>query len=111
MRNLIGIIVVVWLVIGVAVAFQRGYLTGKDSVSCHSLGDTALTVIAGPIRYAMNANEMKMNQMMSQNDMENLSWRFVARRTRRRRGRSARLRRDPLPIAGTGIRQGRRSRR
>ena len=51
MRNLIGIIVVVWLVIGVLAAFQRGYLTGKDSVSCHSFGDTALTIVAGPLNY------------------------------------------------------------
>jgi hypothetical protein len=51
MRNLFGIIVVVWLVIGLAAAFQRGYLTGKDSVSCHSFGDTALTIIAGPLNY------------------------------------------------------------
>jgi hypothetical protein len=51
MRTLIGIIVVVWLVIGVLAAFQRGYLTGKPNVSCHSLGDTALTVVAGPLNY------------------------------------------------------------
>ncbi len=51
MRNLIGIIIVIWLVIGVAAAFQRGYLTGKDSVSCHTFGDTALTVVAGPLNY------------------------------------------------------------
>jgi len=51
MRSVISIVVIVWLVIGLAAAFQRGYLTGKDSVSCHTLGDTALTVIAGPLNY------------------------------------------------------------
>jgi hypothetical protein len=51
MRNLIGIIVIIWLVIGVVAAFQRGYLTGDKDVSCHSFGDTALTVIAGPLNY------------------------------------------------------------
>jgi hypothetical protein len=51
MRTVIGIIVVVWLVIGLAAALQRGYLTGKQSVSCHSLGDTVLTVAAGPLNY------------------------------------------------------------
>ena len=51
MGRLVGIIVVVWLVIGLAAALQRGYLTGKDSVSCHSLGDTVLTVVAGPLNY------------------------------------------------------------
>jgi hypothetical protein len=51
MRKLIGIIVIVWLVIGVIAAFQRGYLTGEKDVNCRSLGDTALTVIAGPLNY------------------------------------------------------------
>ena len=51
MRSVISVVVIVWLVIGLAAAFQRGYLTGKDSVSCHTLGDTALTVIAGPLNY------------------------------------------------------------
>ena len=51
MRNLIGIIVVVWLGIGVIAAFQRGYLTDKKDVSCRSFGDTALTIVAGPLNY------------------------------------------------------------
>ena len=51
MRNLIGIVVVIWLVIGVLAAFQRGYLTDKKDVSCHSFGDTAVTIVAGPLNY------------------------------------------------------------
>jgi len=51
MRNLIGIVVIVWLVIGVFAAFQRGYVTNKNDVSCKSFGDTALTIIAGPLDY------------------------------------------------------------
>ena len=51
MRNLIGIVVIVWLVIGVLAAFQRGYLTNDQKVSCHSFGDTALTIVAGPLNY------------------------------------------------------------
>jgi hypothetical protein len=51
MRNLIGIVVIVWLVIGVFAAFQRGYVTNKSDVSCKSFGDTALTIIAGPLDY------------------------------------------------------------
>ena len=51
MRNLIGIVVIVWLVIGVLAAFQRGYLTDKKSESCHTFGDTALTIVAGPLDY------------------------------------------------------------
>jgi hypothetical protein len=51
MRNLIGIVIVVWLLIGVLAAFQRGYLTDKKDVSCRSFGDTAVTIIAGPLNY------------------------------------------------------------
>ena len=51
MRNLIGIIVIVWLVIGVFAAWQRGYLSNAQDVSCKTFGDTALTVVAGPLNY------------------------------------------------------------
>lgn len=51
MRNLIGIVVIVWLVIGVLAALQRGYLSDKKDVSCKSFGDTALTIVAGPLDY------------------------------------------------------------
>ncbi|MDX6359725.1 MAG: hypothetical protein QOH37_2779 [Nocardioidaceae bacterium] len=51
MRNLIGIIIVVWLVIGVAAAAQRGYFGNSKDVSCKSFGDTALTIVAGPLNY------------------------------------------------------------
>jgi len=51
MRSIIGIIVVVWLVIGVLAAWQRGYFGNDQDVSCKSTGDTVLTVIAGPLNY------------------------------------------------------------
>jgi hypothetical protein len=51
MRKLIGIVVIVWLVIGVAAAFQRGYLTNDRDVNCKNFGDTALTIVAGPLNY------------------------------------------------------------
>jgi hypothetical protein len=51
MRNLIGIIVVVWLVIGVFAAWQRGYFSNDQDVSCKTFGDTALTIVAGPLNY------------------------------------------------------------
>jgi hypothetical protein len=51
MRNLVGIVVIVWLVIGVLAAFQRGYLTDKRDVSCRTFGDTSLTIVAGPLNY------------------------------------------------------------
>ena len=51
MRNLIGIIVIVWLVIGVFAAWQRGDLSNDQDVSCKTFGDTALTIVAGPLNY------------------------------------------------------------
>lgn len=51
MRGLIGIIVVLWLLIGLFAAFQRGYVTGKADVSCHDAADTAVTIVAGPLNY------------------------------------------------------------
>jgi hypothetical protein len=51
MRNLIGIILIVWLVIGVFAAWQRGYLSNDRDVSCKTFGDTAVTIIAGPLNY------------------------------------------------------------
>lgn len=51
MRSLIGIIVVLWLVIGVAAAWQRGYFGSDRDVSCKTTGDTALTIVAGPLNY------------------------------------------------------------
>ncbi|WP_101525647.1 hypothetical protein [Nocardioides houyundeii] len=51
MRSIIGIIVVVWLIIGCVAAFQRGYFGDDRDVSCKSAGDTALTIVAGPLNY------------------------------------------------------------
>ena len=51
MRGLIGLIVVVWLVIGVIAAFQRGYFGDDRDVNCKTGGDTALTIVAGPLNY------------------------------------------------------------
>lgn len=51
MRSLIGIVVVVWLVIGALAAYQRGYFGDDREVSCKSTGDTVLTVLAGPLNY------------------------------------------------------------
>jgi hypothetical protein len=51
MRGLIGLIVVVWLVIGLLAAFQRGYFGDDRDVNCKTSGDTVLTVAAGPLNY------------------------------------------------------------
>lgn len=47
----IGILVVVWLLIGVLAAFQRGYFGNDNDVSCRQVSDTALTIVAGPLNY------------------------------------------------------------
>lgn len=67
MRGVIGLIVVVWLLIGVFAAFQRGYFGGKDDVTCRKTSDTALTVVAGPLNYAgvnpkVNCSKIKAPQ-------------------------------------------------
>ncbi|GAA2155633.1 hypothetical protein GCM10009844_42980 [Nocardioides koreensis] len=51
MKSLLGLIVIVWLVIGALAAYQRGYFGDEKDVSCKSTGDTALTVVAGPLNY------------------------------------------------------------
>ena len=51
MRGLISLLVVIWLVIGVVAAFQRGYFGDERDVSCKTFGDTALTIVAGPLNY------------------------------------------------------------
>jgi hypothetical protein len=44
------LVVVLWLLIGLFAAFQRGYLSSSDP-SCTRLSSTAVTVIAGPLNY------------------------------------------------------------
>jgi hypothetical protein len=51
MRSLIGIILVVWLAIGVLASWQRGYFGNDQDVNCKTAGDTALTILAGPLNY------------------------------------------------------------
>ena len=49
--GLVGVLVVVWLLIGLLAAAQRGYFGDDRDVSCKSFGDTALTIVAGPLNY------------------------------------------------------------
>ena len=49
--SLLGVLVVVWLLIGVLAAVQRGYFGDNRDVSCKTGGDTVLTVVAGPLNY------------------------------------------------------------
>jgi hypothetical protein len=45
-----GILVLVWLVVGVVAVAQRGYIT-RATQNCASVGTIAVTVIAGPLNY------------------------------------------------------------
>ena len=51
MKTIIGLVVLVWLAIGALAAYQRGYFGDDRDVSCKSTGDTALTIVAGPLNY------------------------------------------------------------
>jgi membrane protein YdbS with pleckstrin-like domain len=44
------VIVVVWLLIGVLAAGQRGYFKSADT-NCAKFGTVAITMIAGPLNY------------------------------------------------------------
>ncbi len=61
MRLVIGLIVIVWLVIGVLAAFQRGYFGDDRDVTCKTTGDTALTILAGPLNYVGVNPKVKCN--------------------------------------------------
>ena len=51
MKGIISTLLVVWLVIGAFAAFQRGYFGDDKDVDCKKVGDTALTIVAGPLNY------------------------------------------------------------
>ncbi|MBF6220582.1 hypothetical protein ACW9HR_17800 [Nocardia gipuzkoensis] len=51
MRRLVPLLLLVWLIIGVIAAGQRGYFTERDQ-NCASAATIAVTVIAGPLNYA-----------------------------------------------------------
>lgn len=44
-----AVVIVLWLIIGVIAAAQRGYLHG--SANCAKAGTIAVTVVAGPLNY------------------------------------------------------------
>lgn len=49
--GLIGLIVVIWLIVGAVAAGQRGYYGSDREVSCKTAGTTVVTIIAGPLNY------------------------------------------------------------
>ena len=50
MGRLIGILLVIWLVIGAIAAFQRGYFDDTRT-NCSEASDIALNIVAGPLNY------------------------------------------------------------
>ena len=49
--GVVGVIVLVWLLIGVLAAWQRDYFKTAET-NCSTGADVALTVLAGPLNYA-----------------------------------------------------------
>ena len=49
--GIIGVLVLIWLLIGVLAAWQRDYFKGGET-NCATGGTIALTVLAGPLNYA-----------------------------------------------------------
>jgi hypothetical protein len=52
LRRKIGIpvVVIIWLVIGLIAAAQRGYFSTSDQ-DCPTIGSTLVTILAGPLNY------------------------------------------------------------
>ena len=48
--RLVTLVVVVWLLVGVAATFQRGYFQ-SDPNNCATVTSIATTVLAGPLNY------------------------------------------------------------
>lgn len=46
-----SIILVLWLVIGLAAAVQRGYVGSDSDANCSTLSTTLVTIVAGPLNY------------------------------------------------------------
>ena len=50
MRRIVSLLIVVWLVIGVLAALQRGYFSDART-NCAEASSIALTIVAGPLNY------------------------------------------------------------
>jgi len=49
--SIVGVLVVIWLLIGVLAAFQRDYFSGNAKPSCTKVSNIVLTIVAGPLNY------------------------------------------------------------
>ena len=50
MISVLAVLVLIWLLIGVVAAGQRGYF-GGSSASCAKVGTTVVAILAGPLNY------------------------------------------------------------
>jgi hypothetical protein len=48
--RIVAIVVVAWLIIGIAATVQRGYLKSNNA-TCARTGTVAVTIIVGPLNY------------------------------------------------------------
>jgi len=48
--SVLGILLLIWLVIGALAALQRGYFAGGDT-TCASVSTVVVTILAGPLNY------------------------------------------------------------
>ena len=48
--SIVSTLVVIWLIIGLLAAFQRGYFTSADT-NCAGVSTTIVTIVAGPLNY------------------------------------------------------------
>ena len=48
--RIIGILLVIWLIIGALAALQRGYYSSTKS-NCASVSTVVVTILAGPLNY------------------------------------------------------------
>jgi hypothetical protein len=45
-----AVIVVIWIIVGLVAAGQRGYFNGSEA-NCAKAGNTILTIVSGPLNY------------------------------------------------------------
>ncbi|NES13043.1 MULTISPECIES: hypothetical protein [Micromonospora] len=48
--SIVGVLVVIWLIIGAIAAGQRGYYSNDDK-NCAEAGTILVTIVAGPLNY------------------------------------------------------------
>jgi hypothetical protein len=52
MKNFLMLMTIVWFVLGVSAADDRGFFNAGYSRTCSHVGTAALTVVSGPLYYA-----------------------------------------------------------